>query len=117
MSNILSTPFPPHRAEKKEQERKRYEVIPHIAVFPGSIAEYESWRKYTVEIINTQRNDKGIRLTLTEQGEVYLRAPEPTIDLLVENGVEAIVNAVRTPHYRKTQAEQDYYGLPVRRKK
>ncbi len=95
---------------RKERESR-------IAVFPGSIAEYESWRNYAVDIIDTQRNDKGIRLTVTEQGEGYLLAPEPTIDLLVENGVEAIVNAVRTSHYRKTQAEQDYYGLPVRRKK
>lgn len=103
--------------EQQERERKYRIVVSEIAVFPGSIKEYEIWKGYAIDIIDTMRHDKGIRLTIDEEGKVLIRSSGNTIDLVVASNVEAIVNAVRTSHYRKPQTEQDYYGLPVRRKK
>lgn len=109
--------------KEKDLEQKYVAAVSSIAIFPGSVAEYQAFRGgYEVEIIDTGRRDKGIFL-VAEQDNFKLHFREKEWELrnhVVDNGIEAIVNA----HYWYIRAGETghlvnsgYYGLPVRKKK
>ena len=108
--------------KEKERERGYVAAVNRIIVFPGSVVEYQAFRGYEVEIIDTERKDKGIFLVAElDNFKLHFREKERELrNHLVDNGIEAMVNA----HYWYIRAGETghlvnagYYGLPVRKKK
>lgn len=99
--------------EEKERKRKREEMLRGVVLFPGTIKEYELFRGYEVEIINTLRKDKGVTFINEKMKDKELACH------LAQEGIEAIVNA--TVSYTTAGGggigSKDQYGLPVRRRK
>lgn len=96
--------------ESIEERQRRHELLKGIILFPGSVQEYERFRGYEVEIVDTQNlQDKGVRY-----GYLFddaLQDSENRINnrrlakLLIQDNVEALVNV-----------SSSIYGLPVKRK-
>lgn len=103
--------------DEKERELKYKEAVKQIIAFPGSLAEYERLKSYDVEIIDTQKRDKGVMLCLGEERIVIGRHNEFR-DYLIDQGIEAIVNAVAfvNPGVDAVINTTIHYGLPVRKK-
>lgn len=107
---------------EKDREKRYIAAVGRITVFPGSVAEYQTFRGYEVEIIDTERKDKGTFL-VAERDNFKLHFREKERELrnhLIDQSIEALVNA----HYWYIRAGETgqlvnsgYYGLPVRKKK
>jgi len=94
------------KREVDERTQKERELLERVALFPGSIAEYVTFRRYDVEVVDTERIDKGVSLSDWEGRELLF--------YLIENrDVEALVNF--DPDKRGSY-HSGGYGLPVRRK-
>ncbi len=76
-----------------------------VTLFPGSVAEYERFRGYEVEIVDTGRQGKWVFA-----GE---RDRELLFALIDAHGVEALVNVALFPN----NPHSEIYGLPIRRKR
>ncbi len=96
-----------------------------VVLFPGKVEEYEQSHGYAVEIIHTERTDKGVTIYEDESEKrviAYKTQKEKKFaDFLIQQGLEALVNVEKYDcdgwdgrvmgqliHY--------YYGLPIRRK-
>jgi hypothetical protein len=103
--------------EEKEREQRYKEVEKRIVVFPGSIAEYETSKDYTVEIIDTLKRNKGILLNSKDK-QIETGGNTEFRDYLIDQGIEAIVNAttVVDPGVDAVINAFYNYGLPVRKK-
>ena len=79
-----------------------------VTLFPGSVEEYERFRGYDVEIVDTGRKGKFVFASERDRSLLF--------QLIDADGVEALVNlafVTEPPPYRINEP----YGLPVRRKR
>lgn len=103
--------------EEKEKERKYKEAVRRIIIWPESKSEYQIFKGYEVEVVDTGREDKGVYIRAANRAEIS------NLELrnhLMYNGVEAIVNAqywYAEVGKRVDFVGEGYYGLPVRKKK
>jgi len=81
-----------------------------VTLFPGSIEEYEKFKGYQVEIVDTGGKNKGIVWERHGSSDRCL-----LFQLINDDGVEALVNASRTMYHANSPAS--FYGLPVRKKR
>jgi len=106
--------------ESFEEREERHRALKQIALFPGSVEEYEKFRGYKVEIIDTKQPDKGIQLdSLFDdrlQDADYRINNRRLGKLLVSEGVEALVNVVPGNFLSNSSYNSLRYGLPVKRK-
>jgi len=103
-----------HRRDEQERiereiyqkERRDEELLGRVALFPGSVEEYQKFRGYEVEVVDTGGIDKGASFSNYNDRQLLL-------NLVDKEGVEALVNfdPDKSGHYRFGG-----YGLPVRRK-
>ncbi|HKZ34125.1 MAG TPA: hypothetical protein VJ142_02735 [Candidatus Nanoarchaeia archaeon] len=97
---------------QKAKKRREKELLESLVLFPGSVEEYERFRGYRVEIVDTARSNKSI---------FYNDDKELVLHLIEQEGVEALVNASYKPASFPTMTILPrvcpvLYGLPVRRK-
>lgn len=96
-----------NKEQLKEQENNRIKLLDEIAkeiyIFPGNKKEYEEFKGYKVEVIDTKRS--GLGITYFE----LIQNPDFG-EYLVKEGIEAIINA-----RVQFSAAYNYYGLPVRK--
>ncbi len=98
-------------------EDKYEKALNNLVIFPGSIEEYKEFSRLggLLQVIDTMKQDKGLILknTIPPQYVNYRNRFHPLDEelfkYLVDNGIEAIVNA----RYEHTDT---VYGLPVRRR-
>ena len=111
-------------AQEKERERKYEEAVSRILFFPGSIAEYELFRGYEVQIIDTQSECKGVFMARGD-GSNYIQNKELR-NHLIDKNIEAIVNDTFYPFVGQVLNYDSFYpfigkvlhyGLPVCKKK
>lgn len=97
-----------------EDEVKYKEALSKIILFPGNMEEYKRFKGYPVKVIDTTREDKGFALAKDKIKGVY--APNEELGrYMVDNGIEAIVNANDTLSQSQSATTRLIYGLPVRR--
>src|SRR3989338_8186587 len=107
------------KADKEEREKRELALsqdtaraehnntrIKQIILFPGSIEEYERFRGYGAEIVDTLRRDKGVYIGELKDFGVFPKTPGELwsdsrslitekrnfIEHLLASGVEALVN-------------------------
>ena len=98
------------QSEIKMSEEEMDKVLSRVRFFPGSLKEYKDYVGYPVSIIDLQKRDLGIEFTIRYiTGKVISPLSVSDKRLLIDNGIEALVNCSRFPEY--------YYGLPVAKKK
>ena len=97
-------------AKEKLSPRQYQEAFNRLIIFPGDDKLYEKTVDYEIEVIDTQKNDKGIHVLVYSQGGFDMRGP--LLSYLVDQGIEAIINA----QLKSKTSGEIYYGLPVRKK-
>jgi len=98
------------QSKRKMSEEEMDEILSHVRFFPGSLKEYRDHVGYPVSIIDLQKRDLGIEFTIRYiTGNIISSLSVRDKALLIDNGIEALVNCSRFPEY--------YYGLPVAKKK
>ncbi len=115
--------------EETTKEAKISEQTRKIVLFPGSVAEYEAFRGYKVEIVDTKRIDKGINVDELEIGDYSSpysldkrvierrKTCREFIEYFLSQGVEALVNVrVVGKNVYLGDINSKKYGLPVRKK-
>ena len=96
------------RTNKEDTEmEKLLQKASQIIYFPGNVEEYEKFRGYKVEIMDTEGCDKGV--TARDLFIRYIGERKEIVDNLLNNDLEALVNLV--------QLNDATYGLPVRKKR
>lgn len=98
----------PRSQEEIDLERKsasKKELLERLILFPGSVEEYANFRGYDVEMVDTERPDKGVFLSYNDEDMI--------VSLMDKKGVEALVNI----SYSGDSLYANAYGLPVKRKK
>lgn len=104
--------------EKKEKEEleKSYDAALERVIFtPESKSEYEKRVGYAVEVIETEKRNKGI-LFHAELGEYCLVGGFGLKKRLVEAGIEAIVETNYSHTIIGFEYRHRFYGLPVAKK-
>lgn len=98
---------------REETEAREEKLLKRLILFPGSVEEYANFRGYDVEVVDTERPDKGVFLPYTDR-EIHR---ELVASLIEQKGIEALVNVSFRPWGNQYCTASDLYGLPVRRKK
>ena len=89
-------------------------------LFPGNIKEYEKFKGYNVEIVDTERPDKGMSLDLAILETDNLRTinsykeQHEFFGKMLAKGMEALVNLT---FESRNEACSIPYGLPIRKAK
>lgn len=99
------------------------EVLKKVKFFPGSIEEYQDMVGYEVRVLDTGDRDMGVtfnHLTNYYPDNIYCTASTERKEVLVKNGIEAIVNCrrqedVKAADYWAIKSDA-VYGLPVTKK-
>src|SRR3989338_10203832 len=116
--------------EEDLQDEKDQEAYNKIILFPGSVREYEGSKGYEVEIIDTERRNKGVMFISeseydedTDEGisgyDTKSCPHEQDCDLvkeLIEKGLEALVNVQHSVSENSDFKVHHFYGLPIRKK-
>lgn len=118
------------RQERKAREEAEASAINKklegVVLFPGSVQEYEQFVGYKVDVINTQRKDKGVFQSQLhvlpysnyERG-VYtsqqIDAEYAFAQNLIDQGIEGIVNVTFQANGNMDVTNSRMYGLPVRK--
>lgn len=103
------------KAYFEEQKQKKLEAM---VEFPGSVAEYELLRGYapgSVVPFDTGQIDKGVFFRVHySEGRVVNNFDTALRDRMIDEGVEALVNAIPTRYSQDLYTAR--YGLPVKQK-
>ncbi len=113
--------FKSKEEKTKEISRKIYEKefderLSKVRFFPGSVVEYETFVGYKVRIIDIGIRDIGVLFGRTNEDieyECYERFDRKKV--LVEQGIEALVNCNYTLGGNNMRFYHRLYGLPVRK--
>ncbi|MDP3992410.1 MAG: hypothetical protein U1B79_01040 [Candidatus Pacearchaeota archaeon] len=101
------------KSEKQiEHERKAAredKLLESLVLFPGSVEEYATFRGYSVEVVDTERLDKGVFYDGYSDRSLIA-------SLIDKKGVEALVNVSFKSHGGQYSTAAYTYGLLVRRK-
>ncbi len=102
------------RYQRKQEEKAEEELterMKNISLFPGSVKEYEKFKGYEVEIIDTKSPDKSFFPFDYRYSELSI------YESLLDQGLEAIVNLryKATPAAGESLGGSSPYGLPVRK--
>ncbi|MEK6899705.1 MAG: hypothetical protein AABX05_01140 [Nanoarchaeota archaeon] len=103
------------KALQFEKQRTEYkELIMALIITPESIESYQRRMGYTVEVIDTEEQNKGVIFEKNSNG-YGLKGSYELKKRLVKACIEAIVEA----NYSLANIDEhteSFYGLPVRRK-
>ena len=97
--------------EQRKIEKGIENGMANIVLFPGSVEEYEKFKRYEVEIIDTKSPDKSFFPFDYHYSELSI------YEYLLDQGLEAIVNLryKGTPAAGESLGGSSPYGLPVRK--
>lgn len=94
--------------ELERKNAREKELLERLILFPGSVEEYSTFRGYNVEVVDTERRDKGV--SYDDHSDRSLIA-----SLIYKKGVEALVNISFKAWGDQWSTNTYLYGLPVRK--